>query len=78
MRVCAAGRVAASTKGKVRAPGGSQQKHDMGWKLAFALMLASVAVVAAMAGRGEPEDALAVEEEAAQQLNALREYLFRR
>ncbi len=50
----------------------------MGWKFAFALMLASVAALAALAGRGEPEDALAMEEEAAKQLNALREYLFRR
>lgn len=50
----------------------------MGWKFAFALMLASVAVVAALASRGEPQDEAVVEREAAQQLNALREYLFRR
>lgn len=50
----------------------------MGWKLAFALMLVSVAVAAALVGRGEPEDVLEVEEEAARQLNALKEYLFRR
>jgi hypothetical protein len=49
----------------------------MGWKLAFALMLASVAVAALIAS-GEAEDMAAVEQEAVKRLNALREHLFRR
>lgn len=50
----------------------------MGWKLTFALMLVSVAAVAAWAAGGEPENEAAVREEAANQLSALREYLLRR
>lgn len=50
----------------------------MGWKLAFALMLASVAVVMALTAGGEPEDETIVREEAAKQLDALREHLLRR
>jgi len=49
----------------------------MAWKIAFALMVASVAV-AALVASGESEDVVAVEQEAVKQLNALREHLFRR
>lgn len=47
----------------------------MVWKIAFAMMLASVAV-AALVASGESEDVVAVEQEAVRQLNALREHLF--
>ncbi len=50
----------------------------MGWKFAFALMLASVAVVVALAVGGEPEDEAVVREEAAKHINALRQHLLRR
>ena len=50
----------------------------MGWKLTFALVLVSVAVVSALAAGEEPENEAVVREEAAQQLSALREYLLRR
>ena len=69
--------MAVTKKGRFE-PGRTGRKNNMGWKFAFALMLASVAVVAALTGRGEPEDEAVVEREAAQQLNALREHLFRR
>jgi hypothetical protein len=50
----------------------------MGWKLTLALMLVSVAVVSALAARGEPEDEAMVREEAVKNLRALREHLLRR
>lgn len=50
----------------------------MGWKLTFALVLVSVAVVSALAGSGEPESEAVVRERAAKQLSALREYLLKR
>ncbi|MGA8566789.1 MAG: hypothetical protein WB580_03250 [Candidatus Binataceae bacterium] len=50
----------------------------MGWKLTFALVLVSVAVVSALAAGGEPENEAVVQEEAAKQLSALREYLLSR
>jgi hypothetical protein len=50
----------------------------MGWKLAFALMVISIAVASALAARGEPEDEAVVREEAARQLSALREHLLGR
>ena len=50
----------------------------MGWKLAFALMLASAAVAMVLAVGGEAEDEAVVRGEAVKQLNALREYLLGR
>ena len=50
----------------------------MGWKLTFALVLVSIAVVSALAAGGERENEAVVREEAAKQLGALREYLLRR
>jgi hypothetical protein len=50
----------------------------MGWKLAFALMVISIAVASALAARGEAEDEAVVREEAARQLSALREHLLGR
>ena len=50
----------------------------MVWKLTFALVLVSVAVVSALAAGGESEKEAVVREEAAKQLSALREYLLRR
>jgi hypothetical protein len=50
----------------------------MGWKLTFALVLASVAVISALAAGSEQENEAVVREEAAKQLSALREYLLRR
>ena len=50
----------------------------MGWKLTFALMVISVAVVSALTGDGESENEATVREEATAQLSALREYLLRR
>lgn len=44
------------------------------WKVAFVLMLASVAMAALVAS--EPEDVVAAEQEAVKRLNALREHLF--
>jgi hypothetical protein len=49
----------------------------MGWKLTFAMILVSIAAVAALTARGEPEDEAAVREEAARHLSALREHLIR-
>lgn len=56
----------------------AEEKNTMGWKLTFALMMVSVAAVAAWAAGGERENEAAVREEAANQLSALREYLLRR
>jgi hypothetical protein len=53
-------------------------ENTMGWKLTFALVLVSVAVVSALAGSGEPESEAVVRERAAKQLSALREYLLKR
>jgi hypothetical protein len=50
----------------------------MGWKLTFALVLFSVAVVSALAAGDESENEAMVREEATKQLSALREYLLRR
>src|SRR3984893_18662782 len=50
----------------------------MGRKLAFALMLVSVALVSAFAAGGAPENEALVREKARNQLNALREDLLRR
>jgi len=50
----------------------------MGWKLTFALMLFSVAVVSALTSGGEPENEAVVRDEAAKQLSALRKHLIRR
>ena len=50
----------------------------MGWRLAFALMVISVAVAGALFARGGPEDEAVVREEAARQLSALREHLLGR
>jgi hypothetical protein len=50
----------------------------MGQKLAFALVLVSVAFVSAFATGGEPENEALVREKASKQLNALREHLLRR
>jgi hypothetical protein len=50
----------------------------MRWRLAFALMVVSVAVAAALSARNEPEDEAVVREEAARQLSALREHLLGR
>jgi hypothetical protein len=50
----------------------------MVWKLTFALVLVTVAVVSALAVGGESEKEAVVREEAAKQLSALREYLLRR
>ncbi len=50
----------------------------MGWKLTFALMLVSVAVVSALAAVGESESEVVVREEAEKHLRALREHLFGR
>jgi hypothetical protein len=51
----------------------------MGWKLTFALMLVSVAVVSALAAVGQPENEAVVREAAAvKDLRALREHLLRR
>ena len=62
--------------------GGGERKAGaekiMGWKLTFALMVISVAVVSALAGGGESENEATVREEATAQLSALREYLLRR
>jgi hypothetical protein len=55
-----------------------RKQNDMGWKLTLALMLVSVAVVSALAARGEPEDEAMVREEAVKNLRALREHLLRR
>jgi hypothetical protein len=49
----------------------------MGWKLTFAMILVSIAAVAALTARGEPEDEAMVREEAARHLSALREHLIR-
>jgi hypothetical protein len=54
------------------------RKKIMGWKLTFALMVISVAVVSALAGGGQSENEATVREEATAQLSALREYLLRR
>ena len=48
------------------------------WKLTFALLLVSIAVVSALAAGGEPKNEAVVREEAAKQLSALREHLLRR
>jgi hypothetical protein len=50
----------------------------MGRKLAFALVLVSVALVSAFAAGGKPENESLVREKATKQLNALREHLLRR
>ena len=50
----------------------------MGWKLTFALMLVSLAVVSALAAAGEPENEAVVREEAVKHLRAVREHLIRR
>jgi hypothetical protein len=50
----------------------------MGRKLAFALMLVSVALVSAFSAGGAPENQALVREKARKQLNALREHLLRR
>ncbi len=50
----------------------------MGWKLTFALVLISVAVVSALAAGEEPENEAVVRERATKQLSALREYLLKR
>jgi hypothetical protein len=62
---------------------GRGKKNIMGWKLTFALMLVSTAVVSALAAFGEPENEAMVREEAVRKeavkdLRALREHLFRR
>jgi hypothetical protein len=54
------------------------RKNSMGWKFAFALLMVSGAALAILARRGTSHDEGAVEREAATQLDALREYLFRR
>jgi hypothetical protein len=64
--------------GGIEAKAGSREKNTMGWKLTFALVLVSVAVVSALAAGGEPENEAVVQEEATKQLSALREYLLRR
>ena len=62
-----------------RSPVGAQErKNIMGWKLTFALMLFSVAVVSALTSGGEPENEAVVRDEAAKQLSALRKHLIRR
>jgi hypothetical protein len=50
----------------------------MGWRLAFALVVVSIAVASALAVRGERQDEAVVREEAARQLSALREHLLGR
>ena len=50
----------------------------MGWKLTFALMMVSVAVVSALAAGGERENEAVVREEAAKHLKVLLEHLLRR
>jgi hypothetical protein len=50
----------------------------MGWKLTFALMLISVAVVSALVAGGESETEAVVRDEAAKHLSALRDHLIRR
>jgi hypothetical protein len=62
-------------EGKPRA---GRRKNTMGWKLAFALMLVSVALVLAFAADGEPESEALVREKATKQLDALRAHLLRR
>lgn len=52
-------------------------KYTMGWKLTFALILVSIAAVAALTAGGEPEDEAVVREEATRHLSALREHLIR-
>jgi hypothetical protein len=54
------------------------QEKIMVWKLAIALMMVSVAVVAALAAGGEPENEATVREEAVKHLGALREHLLNR
>jgi hypothetical protein len=53
-------------------------RNIMGLKLAFALVLVSVALVSAFTAGGEPENEALVREKATKQLNALREHLLRR
>jgi hypothetical protein len=53
-------------------------KNIMGWKLTFALVLVSVAVVSALAAGEEPENEAVVRERATKRLSALREYLLKR
>jgi hypothetical protein len=67
-----------TVRNRCRSQGGVAEKNTMGWKLTFALVLVSVAVVSALAAGGEPENEAVVREEAAKQLSALREYLLRR
>lgn len=55
-----------------------RKKNIMGWKLTFALMLVSLAVVSALAAAGEPENEAVVREEAVKHLRAVREHLIRR
>jgi hypothetical protein len=62
---------------------GARKKNIMGWKLTFALMLASLAVVSALTAGGETENEAMVREEALRKdaikdLRALREHLLRR
>ena len=61
-----------------KAEAGRGKKNTMGWKLTFALMLVSVAVISALAAIGEPENEAVVREEAVEHLRALREHLIRR
>jgi hypothetical protein len=58
--------------------GGPQGKNIMRRKLAFALMLVSVALVSAFAAGGEPDNEALAREKATKQLNAVREHLLRR
>jgi hypothetical protein len=74
---CVRFRCARFATGGIEVKAGSREKN-MGWKLTFALVLFSVAVVSALAVGGEPENEAMVREEATKQLSALREYLLRR
>jgi hypothetical protein len=75
---CVRFRCARFTTGGIEVKAGAREKKHMGWKLTFALVLFSVAVVSALAAGGEPENEAMVREEATKQLSALREYLLRR
>ena len=63
--------------GGLEAKGGARE-NIMGWKLTFALVLVSVAVVSALAAGEEPENEAVVRERATNQLSALRKYLLKR